>query len=306
MLHLYNNVPSVPSLLAQQEIPVTARRQTKDGGTGGQNTHRQARAGGPDNQSSTQRHTTQEEGTVNHFAYIRSLCETNASQGDIDLSPQAFQAHRQVHWPTMTPQAPNEIINIYEAVRRSGIPNAMGCRIPVPSGLNIQAWRHALGNEGEMAQLCDFLEFGFPLGYMGPTSNTLGISNHPTARQFPSQVHEFVQKEKGLGALLGPFSEPPFREWAHVSPLMSRPKADPAQRRVITDLTFPRENSVNAYIRKNTIVGEERTHSLPTVDAVVDRVLSLGTGSFIFTVDVSRAYKNFDLGPSFLIIEFRK
>ena len=78
---------------------------------------------------------------------------------------------------------------------------------------------------------------------------------------------------------------------------MSRPKADPSQRRIITDLTFPRDSSVNAFIRKNTIVWEERTHSLPTVDAVVDRVMKMGSGSYIFTVDVSRAYKNFRSCP---------
>ena len=110
-------------------------------------------------------------------------------------------------------------------------------------------------------------------------------------------MSEFVQKEKSFGALIGPFPEPLFKEWSHVSPIMSRPKADPTQRRIITDLTFPREESVNAYIRKNTIVGEERTHSLPTVDAVVERVIQVGQRAHMFTVDVSRAYKNFRSCP---------
>ena len=100
-----------------------------------------------------------------------------------------------------------------------------------------------------------------------------------------------------LGGLVGPFTKTPFVEWCHVSPLMTQPKADPQDRRVITDLTYPNTSSVNAYIRKNTVMGLTNSHSLPTVDAVVDRILKLGPSAYMFTIDVSRAYKNFKSCP---------
>ena len=74
---------------------------------------------------------------------------------------------------------------------------------------------------------------------------------------------------------------------------MTRPRAYPAQQRIITDLTYPKITSVNACIRKNTVMGVANTHSLPTVDALVDRILQLGPGAFMFTIDVTCAYKNF-------------
>ena len=241
--------------------------------------------------------TSTTQGKSPDFDYIRSICETDAPNVEVDLSPQAFKHHRQSWWPSMAASGPSQLVRIYELVRESGLPNAIGCKIPIPSDLNITAWRQLLGDTEENRALCDYLKFGFPLGYLGPVSNTVGMSNHPSARQFPEQVAKFIQKEKNLGALIGPFTEPPFVEWAHVSPIMSLPKSDPTQRRIITDLTFPRDQSVNAYIRKNTIMGEERCHSLPTVDAVVQRVVKIGAGAHIFTVDVSRAYKNFRTCP---------
>ena len=81
-----------------------------------------------------------------------------------------------------------------------------------------------------------------------------------------------------------------------VSPLTTH-DSDPNQRRVITDLTFPGHKSVNAYIRKNTVMGLTNTHSLPSVDAVVDRILKLRPGTSMFTLDISRAYTNFKSCP---------
>ena len=78
---------------------------------------------------------------------------------------------------------------------------------------------------------------------------------------------------------------------------MTREKSDPEKRRIITDLTYPRKSSVNAYIRKNTVMGLSNSHILPTVDAVVDSIVALGLGSYMFTIDVSRAYKNFKTCP---------
>ena len=139
----------------------------------------------------------------------------------------------------------------------------------------------------------------FPMGYIGPTSDTTSLPNHPStsATQFPSQVDAFITKEMSLGGLVGPFTNPPFVGWCHVSPIMTRPKAEQQDRRVITDLTFSAASSVNAFIRKNTVMGLTNSHSLPTVDAVVNRILDIGPTALMFTVDVSRAYKKFKSCP---------
>ena len=88
------------------------------------------------------------------------------------------------------------------------------------------------------------------MGYVGPVFDTVQVNNHPSDAQFPAQVTEFIHSEIQLGGIVGPFKAPPFEEWCHVSPMMTRPKSDPQNHRIITDVTFPRWHSVNTFIRK--------------------------------------------------------
>ena len=114
---------------------------------------------------------------------------------------------------------------------------------------------------------------------------------HPTA------IEEYMIKEIECGAMYGPYSTPPFAPWFHISPLMTREKADPAKRRVIADMSFPQESSINAFIIKNTAMGDTRYHTLPTVDTFTKELRSIGEGAHMFTMDISRAYKNFRTCP---------
>ena len=131
---------------------------------------------------------------------------------------------------------------------------------------------------------------------MGPVSPCESNQNHPSALNYPAHVDAFLNKEISLGGILGPFSRPPF-SWVHVAPLMTRPKSDGESRRVITDLTFPREVSINDYILKNSVYGEERPHSLPTVESLVEILVEFGPEAHLATIDISRAYKNFKTDP---------
>ena len=78
---------------------------------------------------------------------------------------------------------------------------------------------------------------------------------------------------------------------------MTREKHDPTKRRIITDLTYPTETSINAYIFKNAALGDIREHSLPTVADFVQDLREVGIGASMFTVDVAIDYKNFRLDP---------
>lgn len=89
----------------------------------------------------------------------------------------------------------------------------------------------------------------------------------------------------------------PFKQWTHVSPLMSRAKKGSDTRRVITDMTFPKEKSVNSFLMKNTVNGVKRNHILPTVEGFVNELTNMGKGSFMSSTDVSRANKNFKSDP---------
>ena len=78
---------------------------------------------------------------------------------------------------------------------------------------------------------------------------------------------------------------------------MTRPKVNPHKRRVITDLTFPYDRSVNAFIMKNSALGIVRQHNLPLVADLVELITDLGPDASMFTVDIARAYRNFRSDP---------
>ena len=233
------------------------------------------------------------------FNYIGKVCQKDLyDTANVDLRPVVFAEHRRNNWPRAVQGTfPDHLVKIYEVVRETGLPNAQMAKIPLPSNLNIDAWEQNLAAIGGRPQLMEFLHYGFPLGYVGPVSDSMGTPNHPSATDYPIQVGKFLSKEKELGGIVGPFEAPPFQPWCHMSPLMSRPKSDPGARRVITDMTFPQDKSINAFVIKNGIYGIEMEHTLPTVDNLVQYLRYQEKGVYLATLDISRAYKNFLSDP---------
>ena len=62
-------------------------------------------------------------------------------------------------------------------------------------------------------KICDFLEIGFPLGYLGDNSilfdvdkkNLWKYKNHHGAEEFPNDILMYLKKESQHKAILGPF-----------------------------------------------------------------------------------------------------
>lgn len=230
------------------------------------------------------------------FANVRLLCETDNDQPVVGPGPYALAKHRSENWPKPS-GLPSSLANIYDKVRITGIPNALGARERLPSKLNLDEWHKEFGSYPQYTELLDFVEFGFPMGYLGPVSDYNTDYNHSSANDYPVDIDKFINKEISLGGVIGPIAEKPFEPWFHAAPYMSRPKRDSNERRVIADLSFPEDVSINAYILKNAVWGETRAHSLPTVSQFVEKVKELGPGSYMSTVDISRAYKNFRSDP---------
>ena len=231
------------------------------------------------------------------FYRIRTMCEKGRNPG-IDTRPFIFAPHRKACWPTMNCAPTLEGLGeIYAKVKDTGIPNILGARCTLPSQLNIPKWEEYSTEMGEYADVIDFVKYGFPLGYLGPVSDTRDTPNHPSAEDFPEQIDRFIDKEQKMGGLIGLFEQPPFTKWCHVAPLMSRPKKETEERRVISDLTYPEKSSVNAFIIKNSVFGIEQEHSLPNIDGFVDALREVGNGAYMATIDIAHAYKNFRSDP---------
>ena len=112
---------------------------------------------------------------------------------------------------------------IYNHVKVSGIPNAMGACIPVPYRLNIKAWEKHLGDLGDRNRVLDFVKYAcFPT-----VSDTAPVPNHSSATQLPHDVKTFFDEELALKGVVGPFPThpPPFKLWCHASHLMTRQKS---------------------------------------------------------------------------------
>ena len=83
-----------------------------------------------------------------------------------------------------------DMVELFERVSASGLPNFQGCRIrvPVSRSLNIDLWRKKLGSYEDNI-VCDFLEFGFPLDFDRKSQLKYDVQrNHKGAQDFPEVI----------------------------------------------------------------------------------------------------------------------
>ena len=186
-------------------------------------------------------------------------------------------------------------IKLHGEVKKYDLPNYLGARIPVKSQMNIGAWK-VLHKDYWDHQLLQCLEFGFPLGFNRTCPLKHDKENHKSALQFPQDVEKYIQEEKSFGAIMGPFKEPPIKDW-HFSPFMTRHKPNSDTRRVILDHSWPRGESVNAGVEKDAFLGADFKLSFPSIDDLTKELLKIGKGAHIFKVDVSRAFRHLNVDP---------
>ena len=215
------------------------------------------------------------------------------------LTPIAYRPILDRIWPHPRPdQWINHTLyhNIYVKVRQTALPNHMSAKISIPSGLNIAAWRSMLVGYHDK-RLVDYLEYGWPVDYTAVAPPTTSDSNHTEDLAHLASVSTYVRTELPHGALLGPFSQPPFTPWSQTSPMMTRPKKNSVNRRVIVDLSWPKPGSVNAGIRKGVYQGRPAAYTLPNIMDPADEVSRLGKGAFIWCADLARAYRQLRTCP---------
>ena len=157
--------------------------------------------------------------------------------GFIPKSPLQLYTGEVVHWENIP-----DTLQAHQLIQDTKMPNYMKCRIPVQSGLNIKAWRAYLSNYWDQ-QLCDLLEFGFPLDFDRSCNLNSTETNHTSAMQNPQHISHFIQEELDYNAMLGPFDSKPIE--MHVSPLLVRDKQNSSSKRTIMDLSWPKGASVN-------------------------------------------------------------
>lgn len=174
-------------------------------------------------------------------------------------------------------------------------PNAFILRLLVPSALNISEWRTRLRHYHDHS-LCEFLQFGWPVGYSASTLPNSSQPNHGSALSRPDVVNSFLATECLLGATCGPFSSNPLSVDIVTSPLQIAHSRS-GKPRVVVDLSFPQGDSVNDGIPTDSYLGTPFTLRLPGVDALISIIRQKGHSCHLFKKDLSRAYRQLRIDP---------
>ena len=195
----------------------------------------------------------------------------------------------------------NDYIFMHNSIVSSGKYNFEGCKFSLDTNLNLDYFRFMLSDYHDH-NLCDLLEFGFPIGYMGKIQqqsrdNYSFVKNHKGAKDYAVHVQKFLNKELQFDAILGPFRENPFNCNVCISPLNTVPKKDSEERRIILDLSYPKGNSINDFVSKDFYLGQRINLTYPGVDDLVAIVKTKGRGCLLFKRDLSRAYRQLSLDP---------
>ena len=180
-------------------------------------------------------------------------------------------------------------------ISQTQVPNFLGARIPIQSQLNVQKWHEYLSEYWDQ-QLLQLVTFGFPLDFNRQCVLKAAKTNHASAVRYPADIQTYLTEEKQYKAILGPFKQNPIQN-CHYSPFMTRDKPGSESRRVIIDLSWPPENSVNAGIHKDSYLGTDFSLTFPTVDHITDALKKIGRGAHLFKIDINRAFRHVKIDP---------
>ena len=220
--------------------------------------------------------------------------------GFLPINNLAFAQHKPPLKPKIViTEKTYDPVTIHRFVRNTGKYNFQDARILLPSKINFELFEKLAQDYWDW-QLPHFIKDGFPLDFPYSQETLLkdGLENHSSATKFPEHVDNYLQTELTHGAIIGPFSNPPYGEDTHISPFMSRDKQDSDNRRIIIDLSWPIENSINYFTPSNIYLDTVYKLQYPTVDNITETLRKLGEDAVLYKIDLSRAFRQLHIDPS--------
>ena len=123
------------------------------------------------------------------------------------------------HWDS------RDHLEAHYKVRRSGLYNFEGCRIPVPTAIRYDRIRESLGDLATPKDLrmISLLKYGMPIGCKANYGIRKPQKKHFSALMFKDEVSSYFSKSVLDKAILGPFKSSPIADLCF-SPLMTVPK----------------------------------------------------------------------------------
>ena len=228
------------------------------------------------------------------------LKQQNNALGFLPINNLVFAHHRPPLKPKIVITEKNyDPIAIHKFVRNTGKYNFQDARILLPSKINFDLFENLARGYWDW-QLPHFIKYGFPLDFPYSQEKYLknGLENHSSATKFPHHVDTYLHTELAQGALIGPFPDPPYGNNTHISPFMARDKHDSDTRRIIVDLSWPIENSINFFTPTNIYLDTVYKLQYPTVDNITETLRKLGEDAVLYKIDLSRAFRQLCIDPS--------
>ena len=174
-------------------------------------------------------------------------------------------------------------------------PNHIGARISLPhTKLQLNRWRHHLLGY-DMVEICQFIEFGFPVGITPGQALECKTRNHGSSYMWYTYVDKFIVKEVAECGLTGPFRLSPWKDIV-VSPLMTAHKK-PRGRRTVFDATYG-DLSVNNATPGDYYLGQPTAYTYPKVEDYRCMILKTGRGAFMWKRDLSRFFLQLPMDPT--------
>ena len=142
------------------------------------------------------------------------------------------------------------------------------------------------------AYVCAGIREGFRVGFSYATARCVPArGNFSSVSEHQDVVLQYIQDERVLGRVVGPFRREDFPE-VQVSPFGVIPKSEPGKSRLILDMSSPIGESVNAGISK-----ELSSIACITVDVVTAQVVRAGRDALMAKFDLKSAYHNVPVHP---------
>ena len=128
-----------------------------------------------------------------------------------------------------------------------------------------------------------------PYWFQSAGTTQICITKHAAALEHPGIIDEYLQKECSMGRMLGPYSPeslPPLPE-LQINRFGVIPKGhNTGKWRLITDLSFPPDGSVN-----DGIAPELCLLTYTSVEQVAEVEAELGNGALLAKIDIESAYR---------------
>ena len=175
-------------------------------------------------------------------------------------------------------------------------PNHLGARMSLPhTKLRPHRWRYHLRGY-EMIEICQYLEYGFPVGISLDQELECKTRNHGSSYMWYSYVDKFIVEEVSNVGVTGPFSLFPWKNIV-VSPLMTAHKKPRGRRtRTVFDATFG-DFSVNNAIPTEFYMGQPTAYTYPKVEDYRVLVLTAGRGCYMWKRDLACYFLQLPMDP---------